>query len=99
MSKVQTGINFGYLDFAGRTTYTIPDLRGIFTDRKLHVTYNLETSAIFTKPLRIFGAIFSVLVGIVILKRLNMSAFEAEPEVVKKLEWLIIVKSFKIVHL
>ena len=41
MDKVQTGVNFGYLDFSGRTTYTIPDLRGIFTNRKLHVTYNL----------------------------------------------------------
>ena len=79
MDKVQTGISFGYLDFVGRTTNTIPDLRGIFTDKKLHVLYNLEPSAIFSKPLKIFGAIFSVLIVIVILKRLNLSAFEAEP--------------------
>ena len=86
MAKVQTGVNYGYLDFAGRTSYTIPDLRGIFTDRKLHVAYNFEPTAIFTKPLKIFAAIFGVLVAVIVLKRLNMSAFEEVPELAKKVE-------------
>ena len=76
MEKVERGVSFGYLDFTGRTTYTIPDLRGIFTKKSLNVTYKLDTTAIFKKPLIIFVSIFSVLLFLIVIKRINMSAFE-----------------------
>lgn len=74
-SKVSQGISFGYLDFTGRPTFTIDNLKGIFKDQKLKVSYNFDYTSIFKKPILVFGAIFSVLILFVILKRLNMSAF------------------------
>ena len=76
MKNVIRGVSFGYLDFTGRPTFTVDNLKGLLKDHKLRVTYNYEYVSIFKKPLLIFGAIFSILVLVVIVKRLNMSAFE-----------------------
>jgi hypothetical protein len=75
MNKVTQGISFGYLDFAGRPTFTVENLRGLFKDQKLKVSYTSDYLSIFKKPIIVFGAIFSILILFIVLKRLNMSAF------------------------
>lgn len=69
-------MSFGYLDFSGRPTFTIENLKGLPKDQKLKVSYNYEYLSLFKKPLIVFGAIFSILVLLIVVKRLNMSAFE-----------------------
>ena len=76
MENVIRGVSFGYLDFTGRPTFTVDNLKGLLKDHKLRVTYNYEYVSIFKKPLLVFGAIFSILILVVVAKRLNMSAFE-----------------------
>ena len=39
MTKVSKGVSFGYLDFAGRPTFTVENVKGSFKDQKLRVTY------------------------------------------------------------
>lgn len=76
MGKVSQGVSFGYLDFTGRPTFIVENLKGLFKDQKLKVTYNYDYFLIFKKPLLVFAAIFSILILLVVVKRLNMSAFE-----------------------
>lgn len=76
MDKIAKGVSFGYLDFAGRPTFTVQDLKGSFKDQKLKVTYEFDNSSLFRKPLTVFVAIFSILSLLIVVKRLNMSAFE-----------------------
>ena len=42
----------------------------------MKVTYEIEYISIFKKPLLVFGAIFSILILLITVKRINMSAFE-----------------------
>lgn len=76
MKSVENGVSFGYLDFTGRPSFKINDLKGSFDQKKLTVTYDQNPSAILKKPFYLFGAIFSVLILIIVVKRLNFSAFE-----------------------
>lgn len=75
-NKITKGTSFGYLDFAGRPTFTVDNLRGNFKDQKLKVAYDFAQLSILKKPLLVFGAIFTILSLAIIVKRLNMSAFE-----------------------
>lgn len=79
-NEVSKGVSFGYLDYTGRPTFTVENLRGNFKNQMLKVNYDLDTSSILKKPLIVFGAIFSILVLLIVVKRLNMSAFEDKPD-------------------
>ena len=76
MNIVERDVSFGYLDFEGRPTYKIDDMRGIFDGQQITVTYDQNTIALLKKPLYVFATIFSMLMLIIIVKRLNFSAFE-----------------------
>lgn len=76
MKNVEKSLSFGYLDFSGRPVYTVKGLNGIFEKKQIKVQYNYEATGIFKKPFYIFGAISSLLMLVVIVKRLNFSAFE-----------------------
>ena len=76
MKSLENGVSFGYLDFTGRPTFKVNDLKGSFENKKLTVTYDQDPFAILKKPFCLFGAIFSVLILIIVVKRLNFSAFE-----------------------
>jgi hypothetical protein len=39
MNEVTKGISFGYLDFTGRPTFTIDNLKGLLKKTKLVVRY------------------------------------------------------------
>lgn len=79
MDTVIKGVSFGYLDYSGRPTYTVENLKGQIKNKMLKVNYDLDQASILKKPLIVFGAIFSILVLLIVVKRLNMSAFEDKP--------------------
>ena len=81
MNDVEKGVNFGYLDFSGRPTFTAKGIKGNFEKKELTITYEQNSQAILKKPFYIFAAIFSMLTLIVTVKRLNFSAFEEHSKV------------------
>ena len=80
---MKSGRSYSYLDFVGRPSYTIQDLKSLETDRIIEIQYELDNLSIVKKPLIIFGVLFSLMLAGIILNRLKLEAFE-DHELAKK---------------